>query len=248
MSVALLMLVDVSFASAQAFLDRVVGLTEFAQPLIIKHVDGAAVGALAKMTDVPMGFEGLPLLRKPVSIVATKQTLRNVLDAMVAADGRYEWREDDGVIVVRPVDAWSGGTSLLNNVVDGVSLNDVAATELLGVLTRMVGVTATPSQGVGDTTRFSVDIPRGNTLLQALNAIVRAHGTLTWTIEPPNPRDPAFPITMSLRLGATGVGFGIPTSALKSASRVTCCGRSRTSSATAAPEDYLEPASTLAIP
>jgi hypothetical protein len=184
LSIALLMLFDVSLASAQPALDRVVGLTEFEEPLIITRVDGQTLGKLARATDVPMDFEGLAVQTKPLSIPATRQTLRKVLDAMIAADLRYEWREDDGVIVVRPVDSWSDETSWLNIVVDGVTLSDVAATELHAVLTRMVGVKVTPSQGVGDTKRFSVTIPKNGTLLQALNAIVRAHGTLTWAVQP----------------------------------------------------------------
>ena len=86
---------------------------------------------------------------------------------MVAADRRYEWREDDGVIVVRPVDAWNDQRSL-NAPVDGAAtLEDVTATNLLAVLSRMVGVRTVPDMGLGDTTRFSLEIPKGTTLLSA---------------------------------------------------------------------------------
>jgi hypothetical protein len=156
-----------------------------------------------------MGFEGLSPRTTQLSIPATRKALREVLDAIVAADARYEWREDDGVIVVRPVDAWNDPASLLHAPVDAVSLHDLAATDVFGVLTRMVGGTVPPGQGLGDTKRFSVAIPGNSTLLHALDAIVRAHGTLTWAMEPSMTRDASFPTTLSLLIGSTGVGFGI---------------------------------------
>jgi hypothetical protein len=217
LSMVFLILLDAPSASAQSALDRVVGLTEFGEPLIITKIDGQTIGILAKAAGVPMGFEGLPPLKKKLSIRATKKKLRDVLDAIVAAVPQYEWRDDDDVIVIRPLDAWSDRASPLSASVDAVTLHDVAATDIYGVLTRMVGTRVTPDQGLGDSKRFSVEIRAGSTLLNALNAIVRAHGTLAWGIEPSTTRDPAFPTSMMLFVGSTGVGFGIPASRSNSA-------------------------------
>ena len=52
-------------------------------------------------------------------------TLRQALDAAVAVDRRYEWRSIDGVVVVRPVSAWSDAEHpLLRTVSPGTSLLD----------------------------------------------------------------------------------------------------------------------------
>ena len=221
LSIVLLAL-DVSSAVAQPVLDRIVGFAVSEHPVIITSVDGQAIGTLARAAGVPMGFEGLLTAKKRFSILATKRTLRDVLDAMVAADRRYEWREDDGVVVVRPVDAWNDQRSSLNAPVDGVTLVDVTATDLLAVLARMVGVRTVPDMGLGDTKRFSLQIPKKSTLLAALNAMGRAHGILSWAVQPSSTGDGAFPTTLSLFVGSTGLGFGVPASTNIRWS-VTCC-------------------------
>ena len=139
-SIALLLLLPVSSARAQPALDRTVGLTDYQQPLVINKLDGHAIGSLARAADVPMGFEGLVPLDTPLSIRATTRKVRDVLDALIAADPRYEWREDDGVVVVRPVEAWNDQASALNNTVDGVKLEDGVASDLFPVLARLLGV------------------------------------------------------------------------------------------------------------
>ncbi len=222
LSIVLLALLDVSSAVAQPVLDRIVGLAVSEHPVIITSVDGQAIGTLARAAGVPMGFEGLLTAKKRFSILATKRTLRDVLDAMVAADRRYEWREDDGVIVVRPVDAWNDQRSSLNAPVDGVTLEDVTATDLFAVLARMVGVKTVPDGVLGDTKRFSLQIPNGSTLLAALNAMGRAHGILSWAVQPSRTGDGAFPTSLSLFVGSTGLGFGVPASTNIRWS-VTCC-------------------------
>ena len=201
---------------AQPALDRVVGLTEYQIPLIITTIDGQNVGMLAKAAGVPLGFEGLQPRPTRLSIPATKRPLRDVLDAMVAADPRYEWRELDGVVVVRPVEAWTDPASALNNSVARVKLDDVVASDLYPVISRLLGVTA-PQVALGDSHRFSLETPAETSLLYALNAMARAHGSLSWAITPTPTREAALPTILSLFVGSTGGGFGIPASAM------TCC-------------------------
>ena len=202
---------------AQPALDRVVGLTDYQQPLVIRKLDSHAIGSLAQTAGVPIGFEGLVPLDRPLSIRATTRRLRDVLDAVIAADPRYEWREDDGVIVMRPVEAWNDQASALNNTVDGVKLEDVVASDLFPVLARLLGVLPNHLR-LGDTRRFSVETPANSTLLQTLNAMVRAHGSLSWAFLPLSTPDTGLPTSMTLLVGGTGAGFGIPASAM------TCCG------------------------
>jgi hypothetical protein len=80
-------------------------------------------------------------------------TLRQALDAAVAADGRYEWRDVDGVVVVRPRAAWRDPEHPL--------------------LRR---VTATQRDDAG------VPMDFDGSLLDLLNTAVRAPGRLQWSL------------------------------------------------------------------
>ena len=201
-------------ASAQTALDRVVGLQEFGAPVVISSVEGQQLAILAKAAGVSMGFEGTLPVRRGLSILATKRRLREVLDAISKADPRYEWREDDNVIVIRPVEAWSDLTSALHANLRGMSLDSATAGDALDVLARMVGVEP-PSIGF-DSRRFSMQARDGATWLEVLNAIVRAHGALTWIIEPSNPYRADSPIRIVLNVGAGGAGIGVPAGAVLS--------------------------------
>jgi hypothetical protein len=201
-------------ASAQPAVDRLVGTGEADRPLIITKVDGQAIGSLSKAAGVPMGFEGLPAVGRELSIVSTGKPLAEVLDAIVAADARYEWREDNGVILIRPVAAWADPMSSLHAAVGAVTLRETVATDVLDVVARMVGVRTPAPAGPADTRRFSVEVPEGATLLEALNAIVRAHGTLTWALQPSFTGDINFPKSIMLFVGPFGVGVGIPAGAV----------------------------------
>ncbi len=232
-------------ALAQPALDRVLGLTDYQQPLVIRKLDSHAIGSLAQTAGVPIGFEGLVPLDRPLSIRATTRKLRDVLDAVIAADPRYEWREDDGVIVVRPVEAWNDQASALNNGVEGVKLEDVVASDLFPVLARLLGVPTT-HLALGDTRRFSVETPGNSTLLHTLNAMVRAHGSLSWAFLPSSTSNTDFPTAVTLLVGGTGAGVGIPASAMTR--EMTCCsglsGSPLTATAPAASESPLGPAVT----
>jgi hypothetical protein len=51
-------------------------------------------------------------------------TVEAALDKLIEIDPRYQWAVRDGVIVMRPVEAWSDPNSPLNQVVDGFSMQD----------------------------------------------------------------------------------------------------------------------------
>jgi hypothetical protein len=212
--IPLLASVNVRSAEAQAVLDRIVGPTEFGDPVFLRGIDGQQLAILGRAAGVAIGFEGIVPVRYRSSIRATARPLRTVLDTLVHADPRYEWREDDGVIVVRPIAAWSDDSSALHAPIDALMLEDVTARDVLNLLAQMVGAQA-PDIG-HDTRRFSVQVRQGATWLEALNAIVRAHGTLTWTIAPlrPNRYDTAHPLAISLFVGGSGAGVGIPADAV----------------------------------
>ena len=191
-----------------------VGPSESGAPVTLQGLDGQQLAILGRAAGVPMGFEGV-LPRGPrVSVRATRRPLREVLDALIETDPRYEWREDAGVVVVRPIGAWADDTSPLRAALEGLTLDNITAGDALDVLAHMVGV-APPQLGL-DSRRFSVQVRQGASWLDALNAIVREHGALTWTIEPLNSFRGDVPLVIKLNTGASGVGIGVPADAVRS--------------------------------
>lgn len=199
-------------AFAQSVLSREVGPEAADVPLVIRSVTGQNIGRIAKAADVPMGLEtARGTGPRGFNVVASKRTLREVLDDIVAQDPRYQWREMDGVIVLRPVLAWYDRMNPLVSAVDPFALDDITSADALGVLRQFFGIEGGLGSGPGDTTVFSAALPPGGSLLEALNAIVRGHGTLAWALDPPRTTSStALPMMFSLFIGANGTGFGVP--------------------------------------
>ncbi len=204
--------VPLSVAGSPAVLDRIVGIGSNEFPLVVIGPYPSTVGALANATRVPMGIEFLgPAQDSPTGqILATGRTLREVLDAMIAVDPRYQWREMDGVIVIRPAAAWNDPDNLLFRMVAPIRMVDVPSAEAVGRLAREVG-NGDPFGDVFGGKRLSLDLPQG-TVLDLANAIVRAHGELTWELQPEPAQDAAragYRYSFMFHvLGGTGHGFG----------------------------------------
>lgn len=203
-------------ARGQSALDRPVGVDFFGRPLVIEKLTTSDIGALAAAAHVPMGFEGAPDGPRAVNVEASGKTLRAVLDAIVAADPRYEWREDAGVALLRPTLAWTDSNSPLYRNVGAIRFDDVGVSDALQIVVSMFGQDLHPSQrtNLGETRRFTLDAPPG-TVFDALNAIVRAHGALAWGVEPYPPPTAIAPGTVlspfmaSLVSGGSGRAIGI---------------------------------------
>lgn len=209
--VALTLCVGLPLARAQS-VDRTVGEEQFGGSLQLTALTGPELAKLAVAAGVPMGFEaaGQPTrLSHPVT--ATGRKLSEVLDDLIRADDRYEWREVDGVIVVRPQAAWRDPLSVFNTAVGPIRRREMQASDAASLMAQLFGVRSDLSSGPGDTIRFTVDLPDGGTLLGVLNAIVRAHGTMTWSLAPLSPGSTKqFPMAISVFVGSTGTGAGIP--------------------------------------
>lgn len=128
-------------------------------------------GALSERVSMPFSTRGGPSRPKPlVSVRPTPLdvrgvTLRQALDAVVAKDRRYSWREVNGVVVVRPVAAWRDPEHPLLRRVPAVGLRqDAEGDELLAALRHP-----------------SLDFA-GGTLFELLNAAVRANGRMQWSL------------------------------------------------------------------
>ena len=199
-------------ASAQPVSTRIIGPDVTGEPLVLPAVNGQGFAHLVKLAGVAGGFEGILPTQNEAWITATGKSLGEVLDAMVAADPRYQWREDDGVIVFRPIESWHQADSLLHAPIGGFSLENIDAGDVLALVAQMVGVK--PVYHTVDTRRFSVTVREGATWLEALNAIARAHGVLTWVIKPTEPPSAPFPLTLMINIGGHGRGIVIPAGAV----------------------------------
>jgi hypothetical protein len=162
------------------------------------QTDSGVHGLLMRIgiaADVPIGYEPDPSELRSSSFdrpAATVQieaaTLHQALDAVVALDRRYEWREMDGVYVVRTAAAWRDARNLLNRTVGSVHWHGVnrrlATDRLWSLLYPADGCSAPRHAESGGTAAFNIDIENG-TLLDVLNAVARAkhrRGEFGWHV------------------------------------------------------------------
>jgi hypothetical protein len=154
----------------------------------------SAVAYIARHFEVLAGIEYLPGDCSPAwadqprptdTVSLLGMSVAEALDTLVKLDPRYRWTETDGVVVVRPVEAWANPANLLNQVTSSLVVDD---TNLGGALTLIGSALRGQPRVSGDqlatrteqgARRFSVHL--GSTSVAgALTAIVRAHGNLRW--------------------------------------------------------------------
>lgn len=130
----------------------------------------------------PMGLEMIEAPGRSLArgIDLTGSTVAQVLTEATKIDPRYEWREVDGVAVLRPVESWTQPTGVLATPVPAQRFEGTVgtATERLRALT---GYAPAHVDTGADMRTFSVDAPAG-TMFDLLNAIARAHGEMIWTV------------------------------------------------------------------
>jgi hypothetical protein len=111
-------------------------------------------------------------------------TVRAALDRLMALSPNYRWKEMDGVAVVRPAASWTDASDALNLQIQPFSTDNGSASEALAKILRM-----TTHEGRIDHRAFSVAF-QGGTMVEALNALVRAHEGVVWDaglVEDPSP-------------------------------------------------------------
>jgi len=149
-------------------------------PLALRMPDDATdanverIVSIAIRLGVPVGFEAVGALSERVSMPFNAQsrngrriislrglprpvrglTLAQALDAAVASDRRYEWRNIDGVVVVRPKAAWRDPDHPLLRRVTAPQVDDAGLPKDLD----------------------------GGPLFDLLNATVRTHGRWQWSL------------------------------------------------------------------
>jgi len=177
---------------------------------------GQFVQQLARATGLPMGLELVPGGPRPLRVQETDLTglrLRDVLDAVTAAQPEYEWREVGGIIVFRPRGAWENADDPLFRLVSGVQLHDEPTQKVIGAVLSRFGVPHADKNYFPDTRKITLDQGQG-AALDLLNALVTAHGQLMWTWEDLPPRDRTakglrYRLTL-LVLGGGGGGWAVP--------------------------------------
>mgnify|MGYP004271395097 CR=1 FL=1 len=151
---------------------------------------------LAWSTQTPMGIEALPDRcrgrRLPESEITGEirlsgRTLGEAFDLLVRADPRYVWAESDGVIVLRPLVAWIDQDHFLHQPMVTSELDDARMTRALELVMEAMH----PDRYPPDLEQFAArtpdaahqfSTPLGSSIAVSLDAIVRAHGSLFWTV------------------------------------------------------------------
>jgi hypothetical protein len=113
-------------------------------------------------------------------------TPREALDHLVESDPRFRWTMVDGVVVIRPVDAWRDPDHFLNRTVSLAFTNQNVGGALYALL-NAIGLSQFKTErdhtfATAEANRaFSLSLTSSSTLA-ALNAVVRAHGGLKWGV------------------------------------------------------------------
>jgi hypothetical protein len=149
---------------------------------------------VARAANVALGFENLPgcgfgkrtIVPAEFGRVLDASTPREAFDEIAALNRNFQWREVDGMAIVRPTQAWDDPEDLLNLPAHAFQLMNVAADDalyrVLDAATPRVRYVQARGRARGSLEApVSVDFS-GGTLLRALNAVVRAKGDAEWRV------------------------------------------------------------------
>lgn len=180
-----------------ASLDQLLPLgARISDPRTVSECDvGGVIDQIARACRMATGFENLPQcpgnhrwIPAPVEQKwFTGMTVRQVLDQVVAATGRFRWKQVNGVVTVRPNEAWDDPANVLNLPTEEFTASAVSMDSAVDMLTK---ATKPPVIMKGQTlphpTRdidrpFSVSC-RSATMMEALNDLVSAHGAANWQL------------------------------------------------------------------
>jgi hypothetical protein len=180
----------------------------------LKPSDAGEFGLLTRLSSVagvPFGFEtdaAAPRTTSGADVDArdfTAKTLREALDGLVALDGRYEWRDLDGVVVVRARAAWSDPRDPLNQRVKNIDWHDLDQIAAINQIARLFFPNADrdPFEGMRAprVRTFDVKVADG-TILDVLNTAAQSDGQLGWAVSFGSLSSSPF----SLTLGHYGIG------------------------------------------
>jgi hypothetical protein len=156
---------------------------------------------IAQVVEEPAGIEHwaedekcpVPPLRRTEGVVdwltLTGLTAHEALDRLMQLDSRYEWREIDSVIVVRPRIAWTDPNDFLHRTVSSFTVQNKHLGSTLEAIIDVLGPFHWPAgeRFVSTTLQadrvISMNLVRGTTsIIDVLNAVVRTHGAMSWSV------------------------------------------------------------------
>jgi hypothetical protein len=181
-------------------------------------VSAVLVWRIGATGTTPTGFEGHrgAVNRRPSAfrrLPIEGMTVGDALQNLIAGDPRYAWHEHNGVVVVRPVSAWSDKDNPLNQPTGHIDWSEISTEEALKRIFNIVygypPSSLAPMSARPDRT-VSIRIESG-TVIDLLNALVQADGEMTWSATYPEdePRI-RFRLNLNRFSGFDGHGIGSP--------------------------------------
>jgi hypothetical protein len=224
-AIAVLVAVPVSLHAQSRTETRVIeeNLTAYV-PLALCGVPGIA-RRIAESAAIPAGIESVPDCRnldplpppreQAEQITFLGMTVAAALDRLMTLDPRYRWTESDGVIVVRPLEAWTDSRHFLNTTMSDVGFSDQAIGNVANLVSQAMhskplklSDIEVPGRTEQANLHFSI-APRPTSIIEFMNAVVRAHGALAWTVGYCRPaRKPEYVSFMLWTFDRGGAGGG----------------------------------------
>ena len=148
---------------------------------------GSAAERLGMLARLPLGIEDsvVPLDQNGAPMMALMLTGKSVHDALGELSQRtskYEWRQVERLVVIRPANAWNDPANMLNRTAATIEWTNVDVAEALDqTMSMLTGIQYSTPISTPDDRRFDV-VLQGATILQLLNAIASNHGELIWHV------------------------------------------------------------------
>jgi hypothetical protein len=140
-------------------------------------------------------------------------TVREALDYLMVLSPNYGWSEMDGVAVVRPVASWTDPADALHVPIPPFYIEHATVSATLATLLRAPDPLAGRSPSYDRTVSIAF---KGGTMVEGLNALIRAHGGF-WVaglIVHPSlsgvDKSPTLDITIASNGGSIGMGTPLP--------------------------------------
>jgi hypothetical protein len=121
-------------------------------------------------------------------VTLTGLSVREALSRLVSIDPRYHWNETNGIIALRPLKAWNDRAHFLHRIAPSLRIDAENLAVALHVIQAALGAPsiAKPEQFGRQTPQGTVPIAvhlgTAASAYEALNAVVRAHGSMRWRV------------------------------------------------------------------
>jgi hypothetical protein len=169
--------------------DRVVGLNITLNLPVGLCTVPSLLFAMAKDLDVPAGGEMLPgrcALETPANtserISLLGMRFGDALDLLTQKDPRYRVVESNGVVVIRPLKEWSNEKHFLHITIDRLEfIDENIGGALDALLTPLRGPGPAGARLLNPWGKLSLSLGPIS-VVEGLDAIVRAHGAMRWVV------------------------------------------------------------------